>query len=256
MPEVMQRRTFGDAYEVQLTNDRVSGYWAWIFRKDGTSDKLRMKSKEHYADVLSRVGDSCEELARGLLGSGLLDEAIQATRLALAAELAGIRSRGYAFDLGEHKIDVHCVAAPIRASNGRVIGAISISGEAGRLPTARLDRIAPYVMSHAAAISRRLGHVEDVPELDETRVAQELALLAVKADVTEEIERLTAHIAAARALLADGKPAGRRLDFLAQEFNREANTLCAKAGSAPLTAIGLDLKAEIDRMREQIQNVE
>ena len=125
-----------------------------------------------------------------------------------------------------------------------------------RLPTARLDRIAPYVMSHAAAISRRLGHVEDVPELDETRVAQELALLAVKADVTEEIERLTAHIAAARALLADGKPAGRRLDFLAQEFNREANTLCAKAGSAPLTAIGLDLKAEIDRMREQIQNVE
>ena len=84
---------------------------------------------------------------------------------ALAAELAAIRSRGYAFDLGEHKIDVHCVAAPIRASNGRVIGAISISGEAGRLPTARLDRIAPYVMSHAAAISRRLGHVEDVPEL-------------------------------------------------------------------------------------------
>ena len=57
MPEVMQRRTFGDAYEVQLTNDRVSGYWAWIFRKDGTSDKLRMKSKEHYADVLSRVVD-------------------------------------------------------------------------------------------------------------------------------------------------------------------------------------------------------
>lgn len=98
--------------------------------------------------------------------------------------------------------------------------------------------------------------VEDIAEVSEDRVAQELALLAVKQDVTEELDRLTAHIAAARALLDEDKPAGRKLDFLAQEFNREANTLCSKAQNAALTAIGLDLKAAVDQMREQIQNVE
>jgi uncharacterized protein (TIGR00255 family) len=95
-----------------------------------------------------------------------------------------------------------------------------------------------------------------VAEVEPGRVSQELALLAVKSDVTEEIDRLKAHVAAARALLDEPKPAGRKLDFLAQEFNREANTLCAKAQAAPLSAIGLDLKAVIDQMREQIQNVE
>jgi uncharacterized protein (TIGR00255 family) len=92
--------------------------------------------------------------------------------------------------------------------------------------------------------------------VDQTRLAQELALIAVKADVTEELDRLTAHIAAARALQADPGPVGRRFDFLAQEFNREANTLCSKAQSIALTRIGLDLKTVIDQMREQVQNVE
>lgn len=92
--------------------------------------------------------------------------------------------------------------------------------------------------------------------VDEARLAQELALAAVRADVTEELDRLLAHVAAARALLAAEGPAGRRLDFLMQEFNREANTLCSKSGSAELTAIGLELKVVIDQMREQVQNVE
>jgi uncharacterized protein (TIGR00255 family) len=91
---------------------------------------------------------------------------------------------------------------------------------------------------------------------DEARVAQELALLAVKADVREEIDRLTAHVAAARKLMTEPGPAGRKLDFLTQEFNREANTLCSKAGAERLTRLGLDLKAVIDQMREQVQNVE
>ena len=91
---------------------------------------------------------------------------------------------------------------------------------------------------------------------DEARVAQELAILAVKADITEEIDRLTAHVAAARKLLAEPGPVGRKLDFLTQEFNREANTLCSKAGAERLTRLGLDLKAVIDQMREQVQNVE
>jgi uncharacterized protein (TIGR00255 family) len=92
--------------------------------------------------------------------------------------------------------------------------------------------------------------------VDPARLHAELALLAVKSDITEEIDRLRAHVAAARALIAAGGAVGRKLDFLTQEFLREANTLCSKAQSPGLTAIGLDLKAVIDQMREQVQNVE
>ena len=90
----------------------------------------------------------------------------------------------------------------------------------------------------------------------EERLAQEALLLATKADIREELDRLSAHLAAARRLLADGGPVGRKLDFLSQEFNREANTLCSKSASVALTAIGLDLKAAIDQLREQVQNIE
>jgi uncharacterized protein (TIGR00255 family) len=113
---------------------------------------------------------------------------------------------------------------------------------------------APQVRANLTNALQRV--LEYIAEVDETRLAQELAVLAVKSDVTEEIDRLKAHVGAARDLLAIDQPSGRKLDFLSQEFNREANTLCAKAQAAPLTAIGLDLKAVIDQMREQIQNVE
>lgn len=92
--------------------------------------------------------------------------------------------------------------------------------------------------------------------IDERRVEQELALLAVKSDVTEELDRLRAHCQAARALITASDPVGRKLDFLMQEFMREANTLCAKAQAVALTRVGLDLKTVIDQMREQVQNVE
>ena len=104
-----------------------------------------------------------------------------------------------------------------------------------------------------AALARVMDNANGVePE----RIAQELALIAVKSDITEEIDRLKAHVIAARELLASGAPIGRKLDFLTQEFNREANTLCSKAQATELTQIGLALKAVIDQMREQVQNVE
>ena len=94
------------------------------------------------------------------------------------------------------------------------------------------------------------------PTLSEERLTQEAALIAAKADVREELDRLKAHVAAARDMLASGEAVGRKLDFLCQEFNREANTLCSKAGDVELTRIGLALKAVIEQFREQVQNIE
>lgn len=92
--------------------------------------------------------------------------------------------------------------------------------------------------------------------LAEDRLHAEALMLATKADIREELDRLAAHVAAARKLLKNGGAVGRKLDFLSQEFNREANTLCSKSNHVDLTAIGLDLKAAIDQLREQVQNIE
>jgi uncharacterized protein (TIGR00255 family) len=93
-------------------------------------------------------------------------------------------------------------------------------------------------------------------QLDASRLHQEAMLIAARADIREELDRLRAHHEAVTALLASGGPVGRRLDFLAQELGREANTLCAKANDISLSRIGLDLKAVIEQFREQVQNVE
>lgn len=98
--------------------------------------------------------------------------------------------------------------------------------------------------------------LENVDSVDQDRLATELAMIAVKADVSEELDRLGVHVSAARDLLKLEGPVGRKLDFLSQEFNREANSLCSKAGTSELTAVGLNLKVAIDQLREQIQNVE
>ena len=106
-----------------------------------------------------------------------------------------------------------------------------------------------------ARIARQLGELLN-GSIAEERLAEEAALLAVKADVREELDRLDAHVAAARALIDGKDAAGRRLDFLGQEFNREANTLCSKAQDIGLKRLGLDLKTVVDQFREQAQNVE
>ncbi|MFN4098525.1 MAG: YicC/YloC family endoribonuclease [Pararhodobacter sp.] len=137
----------------------------------------------------------------------------------------------------------------------RVIGAqidtvAALSAAARGLTTARrVDQV--------EALKGALARLtEAAPALDPGRLEQELALIAVKTDITEELDRLDAHVIAARSLLRAPEPVGRKLDFLMQEFNREANTLCAKAQKVELTRIGLDLKTVIDQMREQVQNLE
>lgn len=139
-------------------------------------------------------------------------------------------------------------AALMPVLTGQIDEIERLTGEAAGCAAARSEAIRARV---AAKFEELL------PEgLPEDRLAQEAAALAIKLDVREEIDRLHAHIASARELLAKGSPVGRKLDFLSQEFNREANTLCSKAADSTLTAIGLALKNTIDQFREQIQNVE
>ena len=149
--------------------------------------------------------------------------------------------------------------AAMRAAEGRHLAEV-IGGQIdriGALATASAGAAEARRPAAAEALHAALARVmAGAPDSDPARVAQELALIAVKADVTEEIDRLRAHVAAARALLAEAGAVGRKLDFLMQEFMREANTLCSKSGNAELTRIGLDLNTVIDQMREQVQNVE
>ncbi len=187
---------------------------------------------------------ACDLLGvRGVLESGPGDEDSSGIAATLLADLPEL-------------IDAFCAA---RAAEGAALATII---------AAQIDRIAALV--EAASVQAEARRPQQAQALAEAvqallaqasaaepgRLEQELALLAVKTDVTEEIDRLRAHVAAARALLAAQEPVGRRLDFLMQEFNREANTLCSKAQSAELTGVGLDLKTVIDQMREQVQNVE
>ncbi|MGR3504744.1 MAG: YicC/YloC family endoribonuclease [Paracoccaceae bacterium] len=147
----------------------------------------------------------------------------------------------------------------MRRTEGRALHAV-ISAQLAQITTL-VDQIAAASEARntemAATMRTNLARVLDNTDgADPQRVAQELALIAVKADVTEELDRLRAHIAAALDLLQSSDPVGRKLDFLTQEFNREANTLCAKAQHKTLTRIGLDLKTVIDQMREQVQNIQ
>jgi len=105
-------------------------------------------------------------------------------------------------------------------------------------------------------INAQLAELIESGAIPEERIAQEAAMFAVKADIREELDRLDAHVAAGRDLLKKEKAVGRRLDFLTQEFNREANTLCSKAQDMTLKQTGLELKTVIDQMREQVQNIE
>jgi uncharacterized protein (TIGR00255 family) len=107
-----------------------------------------------------------------------------------------------------------------------------------------------------ARLAQSLAVLAGNTNFDQNRLHQEALVLAAKADIREELDRLSAHTAAARDLLAKGGVVGRRLDFLAQELSREANTLCAKSNDASLTALGLELRVEIEQFREQVQNIE
>ncbi|KAF0171757.1 MAG: hypothetical protein FD162_2841 [Rhodobacteraceae bacterium] len=180
---------------------------------------------------------------RGVLDTTSADFDVTPLRAAILADLPGLLK------------DFHAMRAAEGAALHGVIAAqldriARLTDDAALEATARRDAAATTLRD---ALAKVLANAEGV---DETRLAQELALIAVKNDVAEELDRLTAHIDAARSLLAEPGQVGRKFDFLMQEFMREANTLCSKSQSLALTRIGLDLKTVIDQMREQVQNVE
>jgi len=146
-----------------------------------------------------------------------------------------------------------------RANEGTKLEAVMLKqiGEIERLTreARALAAQQPFILRERmmAQLKELISPGTNVPE---ERVAQEIAMLASRADLSEELDRLTAHCQEARALIAAREPTGRKLDFLSQEFNREANTLCAKSSDIQLTHVGLALKAVIDQFREQVQNVE
>ena len=180
---------------------------------------------------------------RGVLEAGSVEED---TAPLVSALLAGLPELLAAFNA-------------MRAHEGRALATVledqlaTVEALVADAVVAVEDRRAAQKEALGTALARVLDNTEGA---DPDRVAQELAMIAVKSDVREEIDRLGAHVAQARSLLKVGGPCGRKLDFLMQEFNREANTLCAKSQFQDLTRIGLDIKAVVDQMREQVQNVE
>jgi len=212
--------------------------------------------------VLEAILAAARQLARrieaspptldGLLGlKGVLEisdaaESEEERRGAEVAAAAGFAEAVAA--LGEMRRHEGAALARVLAARLGEIAALTERAELspGRRPEAIRARLAEQVAALLAQSDR----------FDPDRLHQEAILIATKADVREELDRLAAHVAQAQLLIEQGGPIGRRLDFLAQELNREANTLCAKANDVELTNIGLELKAAVEQFREQVQNVE
>ena len=175
-----------------------------------------------------------------------------------AEETEAERERRHTAIAGTLEAALDSLAAARREEGGR-IGAVlgrhldridELAAAAAATAALQPERFRDRIRDQIAAL------LDSNPPVAEDRLAQEVAYLAARTDIGEEIDRLIGHVAAARELLACGGPVGRRLDFLCQEFNRESNTLCSKSTDLDLTRIGLDLKAAVEGLREQVQNVE
>lgn len=213
-------------------------------------------------EALRTVIDAISEISNAITTAPPQPEGILALRgvLEQADETEETEDERAAFEdaLAASFVDAVAALASARAEEGQKLKAV-LCGQIDEIE--RLTAAASSPAASPAAIKTRL--MEQMSELlgassalPEERLAQEAALLATKADIREELDRLTAHVEQARTLVDGNEPAGRRLDFLTQEFNREANTLCSKAADVSLTRIGLEMKAVIDQLREQVQNVE
>jgi uncharacterized protein (TIGR00255 family) len=212
-------------------------------------DEARLEAYANAAKRLSEAGLAAPATAGELLALKGVILAEEAEALVEPETLAGAALEAIGEALGglqQARLDEGAALAGVLEDHLAEIETLreDAAGSAAALPGAIRDRV-------------KAKFDELLPGgLDPDRLAQEAAAIAVKADVREELDRLKAHIDTARDLIAAGSPCGRKLDFLSQEFNREANTLCSKAADPALTRAGLAMKAAVDRLREQVQNVE
>lgn len=179
------------------------------------------------------------EIAEPELGAGEKD--------ALQAALLGSLDQALAEMIASRTAEGASLAT---ALNGLLSQIEELAGEIDRSPSRTPEAISLRINEQLARV------LSDSAELEPSRLHQEAALLAAKADIEEELQRLRAHVGAAREHLSQSVPVGRKLDFLTQEFNREANTICSKSNDIDVTRAGLALKAAIEQMREQVQNIE
>lgn len=228
----------------------------WVRRETGRAE-IRLN------ETALRQAEAVAERARDLTG-------LKHARLDTLLGMRGVVETAEAEESEEALAALHlAMMASLAGTLDELVRARSGEGERlqavieKQLKTiARLIEIAAAAAAQQpAAIAARLAELvarlsEASATLDPERLHQEALLLAARADIQEELDRLRAHVAAANELIASGQPVGRKFDFLAQEFNREANTICSKAADIETTRTGLELKTVIDQLREQVQNIE
>jgi uncharacterized protein (TIGR00255 family) len=241
-----QERFARGTLNITLTVERVTGSAEIRLNRSVLDQLLKIASELEHVEGIAKAR------LDGLLAmKGVLDVVEPAPDEAALALREAAMLQGIADTLGRLK--------QARKAEGQHLTGIitahitkieTLSADARRIAAGLQETVRERIAAQVAAL------IEASPQLDPARLAQETALIFTRADVTEELDRLDAHVAQARVLIASDEPAGRRFEFLAQEFNREANTLCSKSITMELTRLGLDLKAVIDQFREQIQNVE
>lgn len=252
-------------------------------------EALEPKVRERLAKALTRgsINASLSVARRAPAADVRVNEAalerVRAIATRLAHDIGAAPPRAEALlalrgvlDVAEDQVDPETMAAEhaavLETLDVALVGLTAARNDEGRRLTAilsrQVDEIARLtdVVEHAPArtidaIRQRLAEqiarlMEAGPGLDPVRLHQEAVILATRADVEEELKRLHAHVESARVMLREGGAVGRKLDFLAQEFNREANTLTAKAADQDIAAAGLALKVVVDQLREQVQNIE
>jgi uncharacterized protein (TIGR00255 family) len=234
------------ALTLNLTAARASGSGALRVNREALAQVAALANElvERHGAAPARA-DGLLAL-RGVLESGEAEEADE------------VRDRRQATLLAAARQAVERLIAVRREEGARLQAVLDARlGEIDALTTAADATAAMQPAAIKARLQTQLAALlESVPALPEERLAQEAALLAAKADLREELDRLKAHVNASRDLLTAGGAIGRRLDFLCQELNREANTLCSKSSDLTLTRVGLGLKAAIEQLREQVQNIE
>jgi uncharacterized protein (TIGR00255 family) len=250
-----------DAAARQAVAERVSrGSITATLTVTSTVDAAEIRLNEPLLERLIAVAAAKVSAAPGVLAPARIDGllavkgVIDVQQPTLSPEQATARDRALIDGLAAAIADLTGArrqegARLMSVIGGQITAIAALAAQAAAVGAAQPESI-------RTKLTRQVAELAEGVAVSPDRLAQEIALMAVKGDIREEIDRLTAHVAQARDMLAAGGPCGRKLDFLSQELNREANTLCSKSQDVALTRVGLDLKAVIDQFREQIQNIE